>query len=269
MHPRISINGVCFREAPLEEDLAAWHALGAHTVGEHVRKLADAGFDAGIAMLQASGLRVESLVQPAAFRLDDPAGWGAAQAGFRRAIDAAARLGAHSVYTTSGHRGVLTWEEAAAGFCAAMAPVREHAAAKGIRVLIEPTVALHAEISIVHTLRDTVRLAEMAGLGVCVDIFHCWTEPDLRETLARAVPLAGLVQVGDYVLGDKSLPCRAVPGDGAIPLARIIGWLLEAGYTGMFDLEQNGPRIDREGTVAAARRGAQRLGEILARVGAA
>ena len=43
----------------------------------------------------------------------------------------------------------------------------------------------------------------------------------------------------------------------------MIGWLLDAGYTGAFDLELLGPRIDKEGPLAATRRTADKVGEIL------
>jgi hypothetical protein len=35
-----------------------------------------------------------------------------------------------------------------------------------------------------HSLRDTVTLAEIAGLGVCIDLYSCWWEADLKRTLA-------------------------------------------------------------------------------------
>jgi sugar phosphate isomerase/epimerase len=54
-----------------------------------------------------------------------------------------------------------------------------------------------------------------------------------------------------------------VPGDGDIPLERIIGQVLAAGYDGCFDLELIGPRIDEEGYAAAARRGIERLTAML------
>ncbi len=65
--------------------------------------------------------------------------------------------------------------------------------------------------------------------------------------MADAVDVLRLVQVSDYVIGTLRTPDRAVPGDGDIPLARIIGQLLEAGYDGVFDIELIGPRIEVEG----------------------
>jgi sugar phosphate isomerase/epimerase len=76
-----------------------------------------------------------------------------------------------------------------------------------------------------------------------------------------------VVQVSDYVLGDKSLPARAVPGDGVIPLRHIFAQLFASGYDGNFDLELLGPRIDKEGHREAARRAAQVTGNILRELG--
>ena len=61
---------------------------------------------------------------------------------------------------------------------------------------------------------------------------------------------------------------RAVPGDGDIPLERLIGWLLEVGYPGAFELELLGPRIDEEGHAAAGARAATYTSELLTRLGA-
>src|SRR3546814_6998441 len=101
-----------------------------------------------------------------------------------------------------------------------------------IALLIEPASPLHADLHIAHTLRDTVTLAEMAGLGVCIDLFCCWSEAGLRATIERAIPRCGIVQVSDYVYGDRAMPCRAVPGDGALPIRTMLAWMLGAGYEG-------------------------------------
>ena len=96
---------------------------------------------------------------------------------------------------------------------------------------------------------------------------HRLTEGDLDALLRRALPRTRLIQLSDYVLGDRALPCRAVPGDGAIPIERILGWALEAGYQGPFDLELIGPRIDAEGRFESARRACDVVGPMLDRLG--
>lgn len=268
MHPRIGVNGVCFPKATLAEDLSAWRELGAHTVGNHVRKLEAAGWDAAVNLLVGSGLRIESLVHPAEFRLEDRSEWDGFHAAFRRTLAAANDMGVRSIYLTSGCRGSLTWEAAAEAFGEAMAPLLAEARKAGINLLVEPTVPLHADKSFVHTLRDAVTLSELTGMGICLDLFHTWTEAGLRESIMRAAPYVHLVQVGDYTFGDRAVPCRSVIGDGNIPIERILGWILESGYAGIFDVEQNGPRIEREGNIAAVRRGVGRLSSMLARLGA-
>jgi sugar phosphate isomerase/epimerase len=185
-----------------------------------------------------------------------------------RAIDVAHSAGSTSVYGTTGGRGALSWEEGAASFVEAIRPCLEYAQQQGVRLLIEPTNALTADAHLVHTLRDTVDLAERAGMDVCLDVFPVWTEPDLEAQIRRMGSKLALVQISDFVYGDRSLPSRAVPGDGAIPLRRIIETVLESGYDGRFDLEVLGPRIDAEGHRTAMARSAERLGEILNELGA-
>jgi len=99
----------------------------------------------------------------------------------RRRIDDAARIGARVVYMLTGGRGEASWDEAAERFCSAVAPCLEHADRAGVALAIENASGLYADLHIAHTLADTVELAEMAGLGVCVDLFHCWAEAHLDE----------------------------------------------------------------------------------------
>jgi len=82
------------------------------------------------------------------------------------------------------------------------------------------------------------------------------------------VQIKCLVQLCDYVPGDRTTPCKSVPGDGVIPLERIVGDLLELGYQGVFDLELVGQRIVAEGHRAAFKRGAEMLSELLVKLGA-
>jgi len=268
MHDRISVNNLCFPGAPLATDLEHWRALGARRIGIQTAKMSAEGWDGYVESLRGAGFAVETIVHLNAKRFDDDAQITAFQQELLRTLAAAKMLRARTVYTTTGARGTLTWEETAQRFCSAIAPCAEQARRVGVELLVEPAPALYPEFYFTHTLRDAVQLAEQADVGVVIDIFSVWTEAQLRESIERAIKRCHLVQVADYVIGDRAFPCRAVPGDGAIPLPRIIGWILEAGYRGAFDLELMGPRIDREGHREAVRRTTQWLGELLSRLGA-
>ena len=248
VHERISVDNICFPGVTLATDIERWRSLGARQIGIAVAKMKTEGWDQSVELLRRAAFRVATLVHPfmVPHQLDEAEHIETAQRDLSRTLAAAQTLGARTVYMVTGGRGTLSWEEAAERFCAAIAPGAEEARRAGVELLIEPANPLYADVNIVHSLRDTVSLAEQAGIGVCIDIFPSWTEAQLRDSIERAMKRCHLVQVGDYVLGDRALSCRAVPGDGVIPLERIIGWILDAGYKGAFDLELLGPRIDKE-----------------------
>ncbi|MGH7822959.1 MAG: TIM barrel protein, partial [Candidatus Binatia bacterium] len=125
------------------------------------------------------------------------------------------------------------------------------------------------DLSFVHTLRDALDLAVMLDVGVCMEIQSCWAERGLAATVAKAVAAGrlALVQVSDTVVGSVTTPDRAVPGDGDVPLARILGDVFRAGYAGVFDLELVGPRIEAEGYASAIRRSVGVLGRLLDALG--
>jgi sugar phosphate isomerase/epimerase len=175
---------------------------------------------------------------------------------------------AETVYMVTGGRGPLTWEDAAKRFCMAVAPCAEEARRIGVQLLIEPASSLYADFHICHSLIDTVELAEMAGIGVCVDLFPSWTEAHLQETIKRAMPRTHLVQLGDWVPGDRALSCRTLLGQGMVPIERIVGWILEAGYKGAFDLELVGPRIEKAGQYEASQQAGEYMTNMLNRFGA-
>jgi sugar phosphate isomerase/epimerase len=272
MHERISIHPVCFMGAPFAELAQNWAKLGARRVGLINQFLDEQGLDTVKAAVRAGGYKVETINHiflGMGQNLDlNEETWEVPRARLGRQIENAKALGANSIYVMSGGHGRLTWSEAAECFSAAIAPCVQQAKATGVAILVENASPLFADVHIAHSLRDAVILAEICGIGVCMDFFGSWCEAGLPETIERAGPRLGLIQPCDYVYGDRSLPCRAVPGDGTIPVKRLLGWILETGYQGGFDLEIMGPRLDREGRLLAIARSAERVGNILRELGA-
>jgi len=272
MHERISIHQVCFPGASLAELAGHWRDLGTRRVTLiSPPLLAEGGLAQARTALSSGDYRVETVCHPfvsgpslSRLKADSQA----PREALLRLIDIAAELGGRSIYMLTGGHGTLAWDDAAEIFSAAVAPCVEVARAAGVALAIENASSLYADLHIAHSLADTLTLAEMAGLGVCIDLYFCWAEAELRDLFARAMPICHLIQLSDYVYGDRSLPARAVPGDGVIPLERIVGWLLEAGYRGTFDLELLGPRIDAEGHLPAVSRAAGRVGALLTALGA-
>lgn len=266
-HERLSVHSVSFFGATLGE-------LAAHCQALHVRRLSlidSQLFEPGLpALLERHGCTVEAVYHLfASGRLSsEPATVLAAREGLSRVIDSAAAVGARVIYMLTGGRGTLTWEQAAEQFCSTIEPCVRAAEQAGVVLAIENASSLYADIHIAHSLRDTITLAEPAGLGVCIDLFHCWAEADFGGLVDRALPRTQLIQLSDYVLGDRALPARAVPGDGAIPIEPFVAQALASGYPHGFDLELVGPRIEHEGRFQAVRRACETVTATLNELGA-
>lgn len=260
---RLSVHNVAFYGASLAELEQHWADLGVSRLSIIDDQVLDPDLPK---LLQRNDYTVEAVCHVfAGGRLTtDPQ---AARDALLPVIDAAAGVGARVVYMLTGGRDALTWSQAADRFAAMIAPCVEHAKRAGVALAIENASSLYADIHLAHTLRDTITLAELSGIGVCIELFHCWAEGDFEAMVQRALPRTELIQLSDYVLGDRALPGRAVPGDGAIPLESFVAQALAGGYAHGFDLELIGPRIEAEGRLAAARRACDVVGAMLDRLG--
>jgi sugar phosphate isomerase/epimerase len=238
---------------PLSADLAMWADLGVNQVGLISPKLEAEGWAAASTLLRDAGLRVSNIASENAV--------------IAESLRFAAGVEARTVYFCTGRASSRSWDEASEELCRSMAPLVSLADQLGVRLAIEPTNPLRVHRSFVFSFRDALDLARAAGIGVVLDFNSCWYERGLDELVRQNVDAVALVQICDYVLGTFDTPNRAVPGDGDIPLTRLMSMVLEAGYDGPFDLEILGPRIEKEGYPSAVRRSVDRASAILAELG--
>ena len=252
VHPRLSVNEECAGSLSFPEEVGFWHELGVETIGAISPKLEAIDWDTDA--VARTGLRVQNI--------------GTEHRVVGQSLDFAAAAGADCVWFTTGTIGSRLWEEAADEFCERIAPTVARASELGVTLAVEPTNPLRADISFVFTLRDTLVLARAAGIDVVLELACCWYERGFEELVRDDVDRLALVQISDFELGTLDTPNRSVIGDGDIPLERLLGVLLDAGYEGYFDLEILGPRIEAEGYLPATRRSLERASEMLGRLGA-
>jgi sugar phosphate isomerase/epimerase len=255
VHPRISVSAISTFSWGLERDISFWAANDVNNVGVSMKKLGEYGVERGVARLRDAGVTVSNVI-------------GTGTSGIAAGIDVAAALDAGCVVFTTGRAGSVTWEDAAAALGDTLRPVLAKARSAGVPLALEHTNSLRADVGFVHTLHDAIDLAGRLDIGVCLEINACWGERALGRTIATGIDRIRIVQLSDYVIGSLSTPDRAVPGDGDIPFDRIVGQLLEAGYSGAFDLELIGPRIEAEGYEQALPRAVEAVDALLARLGA-
>jgi sugar phosphate isomerase/epimerase len=194
-----------------------------------------------------AGMRVVDLIGLGPFHLADPRRWDAQRDRLVRAVDTARAVGAGAIVFTTGPFAPLTWEDAADALELALEPVLHEARVAGIDFAIEHTNSLRVDVGFVHTLRDAIDLSRRLDTGVCMELNACWAERGLAATIRAGVDRIRLVQVSDFEVGTVASSQRLVPGDGDMPIARILSELVAAGYDGMFELELIGDAILAEG----------------------
>lgn len=263
MREQLSVNTIGFGPGPVRDALDELGRLGLTVLGVPMSQLEAGGTDANLAALADGGFDVVTTVVPQAFTLTDPARWESERSRLRAGLDVAAELGCAVLYTTTGTRRGLLWNEAAARFTDAAGPVVAHAREVGVTFAVENTTTMRADLGFIHTLADAVDLARQSGVAVCADLFAAWTDREFEATIAGHAREFALVQMADFVLGTLQTPDRAVPGDGDVPIGRQLRSLAQAGYDGRIELELLGPRIAAEGPALAADRGLHVLAELL------
>ncbi len=262
MDPRVSVSAVSSWRQPFDADRALWDRLGVDRVGLSLRKCEEHGLEAAAQATADDGRSVSNFVECGWLDLHDPASWQATTERWHAAIDAFAGFAPWSLVLTTGAAWQLAWDDAAAALAEATASVRAHAVANGVSVALENTGSLRVDLSFVHRLADAVDLAAMLDTGVTAELSSCWAERGIDELLhdSRIVH----VQLSDFVVGSLATPDRAVPGDGDIPLRRLLRALDRAGYAGAYEIEMVGPRIEDEGYERAIARAMLAVDALLA-----
>jgi len=264
IHPRVSINLVSGWTWPLAQHLALLAELGSPAISVTSGHLGEAP-DEAVAAIRRAGLTVVSVGTGVGSLIDSGEDTLAKLAPI---VDAAAALGSPSAFTVTGPTPPrMPTEHACALLVETIAPARDHARSKGVRLCIEHSIAPRRAHGFVCTLADAVAVAADADIGVVVELNSCWYEGGLGRLFRDHAGRFAVVQCSDFTVGEELGLNRRVPGDGDMPLEWLMGELLGAGYAGMFDLEMLGPAIEAEGYASAIRRGADWLSDRLTRWG--
>lgn len=238
---RLSLNQWTIRNATVREaaEGCARHGIGA--IGLWREHVAETGLAATAKLVSDAGLRVSSLCRGGFFGRRD---W---LADNRAAVDEAAALGAACLVLVPGGLTDNSKKLAAARdhVAVALAGLVPYAAARGVRLAIEPMHPVYcADRGVVSTLGQALDLASPyppETVGVVIDTFHLWWDPDLETQIARAGRENRIAsyQVSDFLcpLPADVLLGRAMMGDGVIDFAPVTGAVTAAGYSGDVEVE--------------------------------
>ncbi|AZZ52932.1 sugar phosphate isomerase/epimerase family protein [Rathayibacter festucae] len=245
--PRLSLNQATIKHASLAEALDTTVAAGMSAIGLWREPVAEVGLAEAVRLVADSGLRVSSLCRGGFFTAPEGPERRAAIDENRRAIEETAALGAPALVLVAGglpagSRDVLG---ARARVQEALAELADDAAAAGVQLAIEPLHPMYAsDRAVVSTLGQALDLAapfDAAAVGVVVDTFHVWWDPQVLAQIARAGAEGRIAsyQVCDWVtpLPADVLLARRYPGEGVIDFASLTRAVVEAGYAGDVEVE--------------------------------
>ncbi len=245
--PRLSINRWSCRTTPIQDFLEATAAAGIEAVGLWRQDVEEIGRDALRRRTDDAGLRVSSLCRGGFLTGAGESERSAALDENRRAIDEAVALGAPTLVMVVGglsreDKDVVAARARVAEGIAALAPYAESA---GITLSLEPMHPMFAaDRSVLSTTHQALDIAEQVGspaVGVVVDTYHVWWDPQLESAIRRAAAADRLLA---YQVCDWNLPLAAEPlfsrgymGDGFVDFPAITSLIKDAGYRGDIEVE--------------------------------
>jgi sugar phosphate isomerase/epimerase len=252
---RLSLNTATTKRWTLAEAVDGAVDAGLGAIGLWRDRVAEIGLGEAAARVADAGLRVSSLCRGGFLTAPDRT---ATLADNRAAIVEAATLGTTNLIMVvgglpaagtpggpalpDGDRDLVGARQRVADRIGELVPFAlEH----GVRLVLEPLHPLFAaDRSVLCTLKQALDLAAphpAAAVGVVVDTYHVWWDPELEAQIARAGREGRLAsyQVCDWILPLAADPLlsRGYMGDGYIDFASIGACVTAAGYTGDVEVE--------------------------------
>ncbi|MEJ5297345.1 MAG: sugar phosphate isomerase/epimerase family protein [Armatimonadota bacterium] len=237
---RLSLNQITTNNWSLKEAVEGCVRAGLEWIGiwrhkiepleESVRIVKDSGL--GVSGLCRGGMFPAATAEERRRRIEDNL----------RAIDEAAALGTDVLVLVNGPAPDRDIAGARSMVADGIASIIPHARERGVKLAIEPLHPMFAaERSVICTLREANRLAERLGspdVGIIVDVYHVWWDPDLYEEIEKASGRILGFHVSDWIVPTPDmLMGRGMMGDGVIEIRKIRQAVERAGYAGPIEVE--------------------------------
>jgi sugar phosphate isomerase/epimerase len=195
-------------------------------------------------LLRDNGLHIVSLCRGGFFPNKDKTKRMAALDDNRKSIEEAAELGAPLIVLVCGSDPDQSLEDSRKQIQDGIASIIPVAAGAGIKLAIEPLHPMYADTrSAVNTLsqaNDMATALNSPSVGVAIDVYHLWWDPDLEQELKRCAEHGHLLA---FHICDWNVPTtdllldRGLMGEGCIPVKKIRSWVDATGFNGFYEVE--------------------------------
>jgi sugar phosphate isomerase/epimerase len=195
-------------------------------------------------MLREHNLQIISLCRGGFFPHPDKTGRKKAIDDNKKAVDEAAELGAPMIVLVCGAVPGQALEESRKQIKEGILSILPYAEKAGVKLAIEPLHPMYADSrSAINTIGQANDMAEeihSTWVGVAVDVYHLWWDPQLETEIARCGRNGHLFA---FHICDWKTPTtdllndRGLMGEGCINIRQIRSWVEKAGFTGFYEVE--------------------------------
>ena len=242
-HSALAINSITVKSLNLQQLVDSCARAGITTIAPWRDIIQAVGIPQAGKIIRDAGMKVTSLVRAGLFTAADDAGRRAALDDNRRALDEAVGIGAANLLLISGglppgSKDIVGARKQVRDGLAALLPYARQAKMPLALEPLHPMTA--ADRACVTTLGNANDLCEELGdgLGVAIDVYHVWWDPDLPRQIARAGKRILGYHVCDWLVPTTDLLLdRGMMGDGIIDLKGIRRMVEDAGYAAPVDVE--------------------------------
>ena len=239
---RLSLNQITTQRWSVAEAVEGCGRAGVPYIALWRDKVAQTGLQESARLVREAGLGVSSLCRGGWFNAATATERQAQLDDNRRAIHEAATLGTEVLVLVCGPSADRDIGSARAYVEEAIGQLLPFAQEQGVRLGIE---ALHpmyaAERSVIVTLAEAnqiVRRFNHDYLGVVVDVYHVWWDPDVYNQIAAATGKILGFHVCDWLVPTPDLLLgRGMMGDGVIELRKLRYAVEQTGYRGPIEVE--------------------------------
>jgi sugar phosphate isomerase/epimerase len=241
---RLCVHTITTKPWSIEEATDAYAAAGVRGVTVWRQWLEGRDIGKVGRSLRAAGIEIVSLCRGGFFPAPDAAGRRRAIDDNLRALDEAQALGAPLIVLVCGAVPGQPLAESRRQISDGIAAVLDRAGEANVRLGIEPLHPMYADSrSAVNTLRQANDLCDQLDsplVGVIVDVYHVWWDPDLESEIRRCGQAGRIFafHACDWrTPTEDMLNDRGLMGEGCIDVPQIRGWVEQNGFDGFVEVE--------------------------------
>jgi sugar phosphate isomerase/epimerase len=241
---RLAIHTVTTKPWSLAQAAANYSARGVGGISVWVESLEGISAAQARQIIDDAGLKVPALVRGGFFCDPSPRERSKRIDRNRQLIETAAELAAEMIVLVVGATAGYSLAQQRGWVQDGIEALLDDAQATAVKLAIEPLHPMYAaDRSCINRIAEARRICETLdhrSLGVAVDVYHVWWDPDLEDEIAQLGRLKALFA---FHLCDWRVPTRdllndrALMGDGCIDLTAITTWVRAAGFDGWQEVE--------------------------------